>query len=883
MKVEEQQNEGYREIPGLPEPDRGGKKGKKKNNANSKKNLNLPNFSDPTKGSSGMNNAVQQPPMMEERPPRPQLSDKEAACLESCHSYIFDYLKMSGPMNAFDTRLQTEINQFPPEAKSVITKVGGLKSFILLCEDLLVVDKIVGAKIHANKIKELALRDVCNSLPGGAQQPSINSGAAGGGQQPSGGGSLMMPGQEKQIWNSAAALANTMAANNNSNSPNKIVGKMGHNTQAGLENTIQYHSTTANSTVGNVGPQPTTAQQHQFQQQQHFGSIGDRSISQTQLGAPGDHRMNPPKQNQIPGLENLDHLQKEVFRLTSANKELISKLAEKDKQIHELRQYEGRMTQLELETDQARIQINKYRDQIERLKTELAEAKSAQADHNSKHKAFSDNDRDLILSLQKQLDAEKLKTLNLSSQQVDSQLANLALGTSTGQGVNSVVGDHINKQNVFAPLNNSLHRQNSFVNLVGGGVSGAPPSGGGANVAPTVVPPSSTPSLSLDDQFGLRNMSFGGGLELKSTPNLFGAIGSDLGKRTASNSTSVLPMVGLQQAPGSSVSSNSSSSNLINSAGAGARTAGLTASLGGVGTSVSAASHGSRGPSPNFSGFSSALGGGGGGVLPSFPGFSSAPGAPQSILPGGGNQSLLNSVSSSTSHQSSLVPGPFSSAGNDSLMSMLAGGGGLHPSSHQHHNHNIQQPQHIPSPSGDTPPPSQTQQTNSSTSSVLSNFLSQHHHLQGNNSFTSNTSNSTAFGTSFGPTAAGTTSDFGGGGSSFGLGHLGSAAVNSAVNSSSAAVQQQVVVGGDSSHHNPQQQLQDSTAVGAPTQPGQGGKSNSAIRQEQLVKKLVNQIPGSDEESIKHYIQVLRERHGKLSGWSTNKITQEIILLINQK
>lgn len=38
--------------------------------------------------------------------------------------------------------------------------------------------------------------------------------------------------------------------------------------------------------------------------------------------------------------------------------------------------------------------------------------------------------------------------------------------------------------------------------------------------------------------------------------------------------------------------------------------------------------------------------------------------------------------------------------------------------------------------------------------------------------------------------------------------------------------------------------------------PGQAGKSNSAIRQEQLVKKLVNQIPGSDEESIKHYIQV---------------------------
>jgi len=135
MKVEEQ-SEGYREIPGLPEPDKGGKKGKKKNN--SKKTLNLPIFTE----ANGKNAAALSVPPVT-KPPKPQLSDKEVAILDSCHSYIHDYLKISGPMSAFDARLQAEINQFPPEAKGVMNKVGGLKAFILLCENLFVVDKIV--------------------------------------------------------------------------------------------------------------------------------------------------------------------------------------------------------------------------------------------------------------------------------------------------------------------------------------------------------------------------------------------------------------------------------------------------------------------------------------------------------------------------------------------------------------------------------------------------------------------------------------------------------------------------------------------------------------------------------------------------------------------
>lgn len=72
------------------------------------------------------------------------------------------------------------------------------------------------------------------------------------------------------------------------------------------------------------------------------------------------------------------------------------------------------------------------------------------------------------------------------------------------------------------------------------------------------------------------------------------------------------------------------------------------------------------------------------------------------------------------------------------------------------------------------------------------------------------------------------------------------------------------------------------TSGSAPSTPAPAAKSNSAIRQEQLVKKVVSSIPGATDESVKHYIQVLREQHGKLSGWPTSRIIQEITELMKQ-
>jgi len=50
-----------------------------------------------------------------------------------------------------------------------------------------------------------------------------------------------------------------------------------------------------------------------------------------------------------------------------------------------------------------------------------------------------------------------------------------------------------------------------------------------------------------------------------------------------------------------------------------------------------------------------------------------------------------------------------------------------------------------------------------------------------------------------------------------------------------------------------------------------------------LVRKLVTMLPpGTQEETIKNSIQVLRAQHGKLSGWPTSRIAAAIKDLLHQ-
>jgi len=766
MKMEDEGETTHREIPGLPEPDKKGKKGKKKSNA--KTTLSLQNFMNLQES----NNQVQEnggvSHVENNQLQRPSLEDKEAAILESCHSYIHDFLKQRGPTYAMDPNLQQEINNFPPEAKQVMEKVGGYRKFILLCKDLVVVDRIVAAKAHISKAQEMAFKEIYNNIPGGgpAETKPIYNPAAN-------------PSSKSGIWASSSNLHSVGYSENS----------------GGSGGTIQYHQSGQKDGLSGKGV------------------IGG-GLNKNGIFNPGSV-FGGSDQNSS-GAVNED-LQNKIWTLTSHNNHLIKQLTEKENQVSELSKKLVQLNSLEKEYEAAQAQIRDQRDEIERLKTELEERRVGEKAEDGRSSQQIEKDRDLIFQLQSSLEAEKLKSKNLA-RQLESPMANL-----------------------------NLHQQNSSLNTnmpigsrssaFGGLGLDNPMSGGGGGMDQDTLG-----LIGLGGRMGgLGGMGLGMNIQpgLSSAPgqSMFGAIGSDLGQ---------------------------SSRGFMNKA---ASTSQLGLNLVGVGN-------------PNTGGLSS-------------------PGHSNKLL-GGYSQGLPG-----YSSYSALTPGPFSSS---SLASNpLANPISTVPSTISGHPGGQMGPSLLPP----------TSLSLSGSSGSLGGFGSAQSPLDlgpnlgpigggglggqsvglGGQSLGGGQSVGFGVGQSgLGGQSLGGQSVLGGqslGGQNVGLGGQSMGGQNMGLGVGQSGLGGHSMGGPPPGLSSQGVQLLGGLGQGlaglaqtgggsAPSTPAPAHKSNSAIRQEQLVKKVVSSIPGATDESVKHYIQVLREQHGKLSGWPTSRIIQEITELMKQ-
>lgn len=742
MKMEEE-GETTHSIPGLPEPDQKGKKGKKK--SNSKKTLTLQNFMNLQES----NNQVQENGSVahvdNNQLQRPSLEEKEVAILESCHSYIHDFLKQRGPSYAMDPNLQQEINNFPPEAKQVMEKVGGYRKFILLCKDLVVVDRIVAAKVHLSKAQEMAFKEIYNNIPGG-------------------------PGESKPIFNPAgnpSSKGGVWPSSSNLQS----VGYSDHSNSGVSGGTIQYHQSGQEETMpgkGVIG-----------------GGLNKNGIFNPGSVFGGDQNSGASKE-----------LQSKIWSLTSHNNHLIKQLTEKEQQVVELNKKTARLNALEQEHESAKAQIRDYRDEIDRLKAEIEEIRAGDKVEEGRSSQQNEKDRDLIFQLQSSLEAEKLKNKNLV-RQLEGPMSNMNL--------------HQNSLNSNLPIGS---RSSGFGGL---GLDGLMGGGGGGGLD--------------QDPFGLRGMGLGmniqsgggsaGGLNAAGVGHsMFGAIGSDLSQSRGfmNKSASTSQLGGFPQGLGMGLPSysalvpgpfstplsstnplSSSLANPLSSSLANPLSSSLANSIATSASSISGHSGGHLGPSllPPTSALNSTSG--------SLGGFGSAHSTMDLGPIGGGGQSGLGG-SQGLGGPQGLSQGL---GGPQGLSQGLGGPQGL--------SHGLGGPQGLVGPQG----------------------LSQG--LGGSSGLSQGPP-----GLSQGPPGLSQGSQLLGG-LTQGLGGMSQPIPNS-----------------------------------APSTPAPAAKSNSAIRQEQLVRKVVSSIPGATEESVKRYIQVLREQHGKLSGWATSRIIQEITELMKQ-
>lgn len=842
----EEETQNQRHIPGLAEPKTKSKKGKKK--TNSKKTLTLQNFlQEPNQQENGDGGGSTALTNNQHINSRNTLDEKEAAILESCNSYICDYLKQRGPTNALDPALQTEFQNFPTEAKQLMTKVGGYKAFILLCKDLVVVDKVVAAKCQLPQAQQLVFKEIYSNIP---------NGPAAAGAQPT----RVTPNcEQKQIWNSSISP----------NSKGTIWTPTSENSQPGTGGTIQYHPTQTNQTEdGDFCGRGVIGNSHK--QNGIF-------LSGAKLGA---------------DTTNNEELQEKIWTLTTYNNQLIkqlnqkeSQLAElpglyarlaklereaeahrqlnqKDSQLAELHGLKARKASLERENEARRLLINEQREEIDRLRQELSAVRNTVGDSRAACNSVgplqtdrrqdvqaSDSQRDLMLSmsLQSPLEAEKLENRNLTHQQKesDTQLPGLSLhaadqqrslagsvtpiGLAPGSGMTVPVAT----TGLLPSINPNMVRATSYggLGLTGGLAASNCLIGGSSSVdsdplglrSLSIHPSIPSPATTSLASSGCGDIKSGG-------QSMYGAIGSDLNK----------------QRSGGANNANSVNLNLMKSASA--------SSLGfpaGLGMPMTLADYSSLAPGS----------------------IQSLTNAPATQPPTGGNVLAAVTEGNINNIQALPVPQPGFNSHLPSHNQILQ----QQQQQQQLHSHNqMMLPGHgLPH----QPSLAAAQQLIGPGLAQLATSQ-QHVHQQ---QAVSNGMPSSSRAQQVGPTAATTTGDNCIQQPGTGTQQPPNIVAATAQQAAHSQQQQQVLQ---------QQQETGNGGVGSGSRSGSssgpstpvppGGKSNSAIRQEQLVKKLVAAIPNSTEDEVKHYIQVLREKHGKLSGRTFSRIAGGIIQLMKE-
>lgn len=456
--MEDDGESGHVDIPGLPESEQKGKKGKKKSNA--KKTFTLQNFLqdqenvEPADNGTAVGAGSQSLAKL-------SLDDKESAVLESCHSFIHDLLKQLGPTNAMDPAIQQEINNFPPEAKAVMQKLGGYRKFILRCKDLVVVDKIVAARSDLAAAQEMAFKEIYSNIP---SDVSISSHSR---PEPKDIWTDAPPAAKVPMWNS------TNISSSISSSQNHPLDSVYKDMRGGAL-PESPHLLTNSFNSQNQDSEFLRGGQNSSRQML-FGGLGSLVSQESAVHKNGD--IKPSAQHfssmNMFGQDNsvaqaLEEYQARLWQQTSANNELLKRLAEKDNQLKDHHLLKQKLLDLDLEHKTTLLQLGQYKTEVDLLRLEVARLKQCgtaglyQEDNAANGSGCTP--RDVILHLQKQLEQELLKNRNLTQQlEVQHRGESLKLAAAESGPASLAPGSKLPRQNTFGGL--SLSREDDLFGL----------------------------------------------------------------------------------------------------------------------------------------------------------------------------------------------------------------------------------------------------------------------------------------------------------------------------------------------------------------------------------------------------------------------------------
>ncbi|XP_033757924.1 uncharacterized protein LOC117340273 isoform X2 [Pecten maximus] len=134
---------------------------------------------------------------------------------ENLFVFFEDLLRAHGPLHVEDTKITSMFEDFPPEAKDRVTKVGGLSQFLQQSKKFAMIDSIVCLLVDAGKARSISLaRDKSKNAIFGGKSDTLNPNAM-----------EFEPKQRPNAWN----------VKRGDNSDNKNVGSKSENESKTIE------------------------------------------------------------------------------------------------------------------------------------------------------------------------------------------------------------------------------------------------------------------------------------------------------------------------------------------------------------------------------------------------------------------------------------------------------------------------------------------------------------------------------------------------------------------------------------------------------------------------------------------------------------------------
>lgn len=360
----------------------------------------------------------------------PELSNEDLVVRESLLSYFWDVLRRLGPVRINGPELQAELDHLSEEGKQLVGRHSDIAAFIGQSGQLVLIDDLVCAKEDVERARKMAIDSIVlsvaarnNKTSSVAPGPPVSSASA----------------APATVWNSqtpltasikAATAAAASASESTDVDPWLQLPKVDSlfNYDGGSSSSTSNLLTSSSSSSSNFpglsshlkqpdlsSPPPTIQRSSSASTSNGFSVVTSTSSGSSRFGGLGlaSGAYGEPASSAVQSSSGIEALNRRLQGLSLCNADLLTQLANKERQLQHFSKMIAPQEELAASHEKLKQELEEAKKEIARLRA-LLETKEEKNKEKTPASPVSDNY--LIISLQHQLESERLNSRNLKHQ-----------------------------------------------------------------------------------------------------------------------------------------------------------------------------------------------------------------------------------------------------------------------------------------------------------------------------------------------------------------------------------------------------------------------------------------------------------------------------------